>query len=570
VETNDEIKTADINLAKDLLQSILKAKKNLKMYPPNNPVYAKTAEDIYNKFRNFFENLSDFDLKIGRNELFFMGKPVYEGTGKDDNLALFFFRDGLRTLVFNEGLDQKELLEFLEILSVDFENEDVEDDLVTLLWNKSFANISYTVDESVLVDDEGYEEKAVTQAKEGVMQEENIKQAHDDTVASSEAEGPEETEGPGMPKEITVMPISEDDLKSISTEIEKNATLSNEKFFDILFDVLYMAQTIDEFKEIAKVINSAIEYSIRKGNLKTAVAVFKRIKPIAEKTESEELKKHLNIVVMYAGSSSTVKLIGKMLDSTAGVPGDVFREYVSVLGVNAIQPLITLLGELETISARKYIINALTILGKKDIGPLLKALRDDRWYVLRNIVHILRVVGNKKAVDHIVRIGRHEDIRVRKEILKTLGELGGQGVAASIKEYLNDTDKTVRITAVKALGGAKSELSKKVLMDTISEKSFLDKDYSEMRTYFEEISHWKDESTIAFLKDILNKSSLFNRSKHNELKACAIYCLGLIGDRNSLEELQKIKDSKNRLLSDYAIEAIKKIGNVRERRPKKH
>ena len=38
---------------KDIVQGVLKAKKILRMYPRNNPIYFKILTEIYEKFKNF-------------------------------------------------------------------------------------------------------------------------------------------------------------------------------------------------------------------------------------------------------------------------------------------------------------------------------------------------------------------------------------------------------------------------------------------------------------------------------------------------------------------------------------
>jgi hypothetical protein len=87
MEINEEIKAA-----KDVIQAILKSKKILRMYPANNPIYIKTLEDTYNKFKDFFYINDELQLKIKQNEIFFGSEQVYSSSEKEDNLALFFLR----------------------------------------------------------------------------------------------------------------------------------------------------------------------------------------------------------------------------------------------------------------------------------------------------------------------------------------------------------------------------------------------------------------------------------------------------------------------------------------------
>jgi HEAT repeat protein len=102
--------------------------------------------------------------------------------------------------------------------------------------------------------------------------------------------------------------------------------------------------------------------------------------------------------------------------------------------------MVKYLGELKTIRARRSVIDALIALGKKDIQALSKGLEDHRWYVVRNIIYILRKIGDKRATEYLLKTVRHADVRVRKEVIKALGELGGREVVQTLRECLNDPE----------------------------------------------------------------------------------------------------------------------------------
>jgi len=57
---NDE----DIKAAKNIIQMLLKARKNLRMYPSNNPIYTDTLEAAFEKFRAFFALKDKLILRI--------------------------------------------------------------------------------------------------------------------------------------------------------------------------------------------------------------------------------------------------------------------------------------------------------------------------------------------------------------------------------------------------------------------------------------------------------------------------------------------------------------------------
>jgi hypothetical protein len=204
MEVNEEIKEA-----KDLLQCIVKAKKTLRMYPGNNPVYVKTLDESYLKFQNFLDYKETFTLKIRQNSILYDTEQIYSNADKEDNLALFFFKDGLRELTFKKGLSHEELEEFLKIAALDFDREVMDEDIVTLLWEKDFQNIQYIVDEAFLIDseEEEYEAVAEKKVKEQVTDVDDLMRAYADGFQEEEFKG------------IAIVPLTDKDLQTLVKEL---------------------------------------------------------------------------------------------------------------------------------------------------------------------------------------------------------------------------------------------------------------------------------------------------------------------------------------------------------------
>jgi HEAT repeats len=211
------------------------------------------------------------------------------------------------------------------------------------------------------------------------------------------------------------------------------------------------------------------------------------------------------------------------------------------------------------VHARKSIIDALIILGKKDMQTLSKGLYDNRWYVVRNIIYILRKIGDKRAVEHLLKTIRHGDARVRKEVIKALGELGGREGIQTLRECLDDPEVQARIASAKAFGNIGSAVAKKIMMDKVSGKMFNDRAFEEKKEFYEVLSRWKDEEMFDFLVRILRKKAFFGRSKNYENKACSAFGLGLLGNKDALPFLYKFKDSNSKLLREFSYAAIKKL-----------
>lgn len=142
-----EISKEEFTLATEVMQAFVKTSKGFRMYLPNNPLLARFVEELKGKMGKHLSLYGDFRLDIDQFELRYKGKTVYENRDPKDSMAFKMYSDGIRFLIFNEGVEEHELCEFLEIVGKD-RPSDLDDDIVTLLWEKNLPNISY-----VLADD---------------------------------------------------------------------------------------------------------------------------------------------------------------------------------------------------------------------------------------------------------------------------------------------------------------------------------------------------------------------------------------------------------------------------------
>jgi hypothetical protein len=538
----------DIRLAKDIIQVLLKAKKTVRMYPENNPIYKKTIDDTLSRFADFFEYREDLTLKLKQNEILFDAEQIYFNPEKDDNLALFFFKDGLRELTFKKGLSQQELEEFLRIIALDFDREALDDDIVTLMWEKDFQNIKYVADEAFLVEDEDYETTAVNEVKQ--------KAADTDEVLKAYASA---FEGEDV-KDIAIINLTDKDLQLLVKEMEKDLLDKTGKIYEILFEMLFQAESTAEYEDVHRLLGEVFAYSLRLKDLKIVVDIMKRTKFLTDHPSTpENISRQMKLLLSSINSGDSIKSVGEIFDSNLDLDENVMNEYTEFLDRSAIAPFISLLGELESIHGRKIVISILIKLGRQDIQAVARGLQDHRWFVVRNIIYVLRHIGDKKAVEFLLNTVKHSDERVRKEAIKALGELKSPLALQTLRDCLSDNDPSISKAAVRALGNIGTETAKRLILEKVSGKDFRDRGFDEKRDFFEVLSHWNDHDIIDFLTRALRRRAFFGRAKNDEYRACAAHCLGLMGNKDVLPALYKLKDSKNKLLKEHVGAAIKRI-----------
>ena len=147
--------------------------------------------------------------------------------------------------------------------------------------------------------------------------------------------------------------------------------------------------------------------------------------------------------------ASNAEAIRTLVDVSATDDGA--QPVVERLCEHLMAPLIDFLAVEGDAHRRRAIIAMLGRAVRKDSRPVVAALDDPRWYLIRNLVLILKHSTNPADADPVAALASHPDARVRREVLRTLHALGEDSYAAVYLDAITDDDRTVRTAAATVL-----------------------------------------------------------------------------------------------------------------------
>ncbi|MEN8263988.1 MAG: HEAT repeat domain-containing protein [Nitrospirota bacterium] len=530
----------DVASAKDIVEGILKAKKLMRMYPANNPMHINASAGIFEKFNDFFNVHRDIAFKVTMNSLLYKDQQVYHKSDKDDNLAFFFFKDGIREISFMNGIDQQELEEFINILNIDFETDAPDDDIVTLLWDRDFKNLKYFVDQDFLGN---WEVTSDSQSSD-----EKVLSAHKDALKKK----PE--------KAVIQVELTESDFRYLADEMQKQNQPKLQKIIIILFESLYHTEETNYAREIIDIIIESIDYCIQESDFGKASYILNKLKSMAEdENRGIEGKRSLQTVYDKINSRHLIEKLSKPLDNPSDIDKEGFLAFAGHMDERSISSLIYLLGKLETIKGRYLVIDVLVQLGQQDINEVAKGLQDSSWHVVKNVAHVLGEIADPDSIALLVKTLSNSDHRVRKEVIIAIGNIRSSRTIRYLESTLTDNDKSVRLTAARTLGNTKTGDARKLLLSELSKKNFSEKDFSEKKEFYRIIAGWQEQDVKDFLIKTLNTKKFFKRAKNDENRACAAYALGLVKDIDAIKSLEIAGKSKNRVLRELSSAALKQL-----------
>src|SRR6266550_7577425 len=142
------IQTADMPFApapiEELLRLLVKAVRAQQLYLPNNPMYRTAIDALRAGFAVVWKETDELPLAVAETALTWLGAPVLLETAKSaDSLAWLFYKDGIREITFLKGVEDTDIVRFLEIVARGRKATVDDDDLVTMLWEADLTTLKY-------------------------------------------------------------------------------------------------------------------------------------------------------------------------------------------------------------------------------------------------------------------------------------------------------------------------------------------------------------------------------------------------------------------------------------------
>ena len=555
-----------VDQAKDLINTFVKTIKAFRLYPPENPTLVGFIDQVYRKFQLFLNRYHYFILKIEENKLSFRGVTLYENPDLKTSLAFQLYKDGLRELRFMEGLEEGEVDGLIDIMKRSDSINKMEDDLVTLMWEKDFIHISY------LATDEYLEEMpAIIPA--------NIEQfranlTFEPPPQSEMGDIGEETDGaevdyyeimkrvessPLVGVDRSVYFLTPDELEGLRKEVESETAPSFVfSVIDILFEILALEKSPQPYQETTGILQKLLDALITLGEFQKASELLTRVNIILNTYELKDWQVDaIRQLSDKAGEPQRIEKIGKILDKGEEIRLEEVSNYLTLLKPNSIQPLIKVLGELNNSRARRMLCEVLIEIGKGNMELIIPFIDDHRWFLVRNITYILGRMGKESALPTIQKALNHEEARVRREAIQALGIIGSSKAFDLLGKALNDQDDRNRSMAALNLARVGKKASLPALLEVVQAKDFSKRDSAEIKAFFDAIGMVGSNDAIKPLEKLLEQKSWFGMGKKDEIRLRAASALALIGTAEARSILEAGRNSKDENIRQACLQAMK-------------
>lgn len=239
------------------------------------------------------------------------------------------------------------------------------------------------------------------------------------------------------------------------------------------------------------------------------------------------------------------------------------------LGARALTPLLDALSATEDRQARRALSQIIGLYGEAAVPEIELRLRDERWFVVRNMATLLGEIRSPRPVPAIVELLVHEDGRVRRAALQALARIGGPAATAHVVRCLTSGDPELQVQAILALG-ARREATALPALEAIARGSAPAgagrprRDLEVRRYAIEALGRIGGQSALRVLADLLEGGGfwrrLFGHGEGDLIRIAAAEALAGLGGPEARRLLEAAAGGRRSAVADRCRELAATLG----------
>ena len=234
-------------------------------------------------------------------------------------------------------------------------------------------------------------------------------------------------------------------------------------------------------------------------------------------------------------------------------------ELIKKIGHPFVEPVLDRLAEEQNRQLRHYFLELLPELGDTVKDSAIKRLNDQRWYVIRNLVIVLRNLNDPSVVSSLHTILEHPHPRIRDEVLRTLIKFDDPFAKRILLREMESNDSSRCLMAITLAGITRHREASPKLVEFLSLKGLDNHTFSLKKASIQALAEIGDSSALPFIEAALKKRSILFRQKTHHLKTLIIDSLAKYPASQVTPILQNIVTTGSRGLAERASGVMKRL-----------
>ena len=556
---------AALKAASGWISQLARTLKTCRLYEARNPTVVRFREELGRSLQRVLAEHGELRFRFTSDDVFYDEESLYPARSRDDNLALAFYRDGVRAINFIPGIEPSELQQLIDcVLQVTGQNQ-TDDDLITLLWEIQLPHVEvdYVPSEGDAGGEPGKDDDSplLPWPTAASVEEGSTTSAAAETDATGSTGTPRSDDWSAGESTIEIEAGYEELQSMAASELQRyrgeyeaeHQVAAASTALGVAQAYLAAAASEDDRSELGRFLPRALRQAVAHGRWLEARETLMLLRQTG--TDEWSAETFVQELLQPISIASAVELLDRQ--DTPQV-----LEFVALareLGEPAVDWLNLVLAELQDKRHRKQITEAIADLCRGNPERLAPWISDPRWFVVRNVVQILGSIGGPGVVGLLRSASRHSDIRVRQDVVAALASVELRYSRAVLLKLLEGADARIFSAVLHQLSGERDSATARFLVQMLQDPDFEQRPAEEKRAIHLALSSVAGDEVVSDLEAELHKGSWFAGGPDDQRRAIA-RILGRIGTPLARMVLERGAQSRRTPLRKACEEALAGMG----------
>ncbi len=495
-----------VKALEDLLVTLRRSSKDLAFYPPEHPLLKASLEKAVSRLRTTLGTRGSLPISVSRAGFSFEGRPVGQENRQLAAMAGELFARRIQQILFLQDVGMEDLGAFLQMITSDPKHLLQQGGPTKVLAGRGVLRIQVTE----------MDFRRLSEAKD---------------AAARPADSAEKAREKGTHPEATgqLLPLSKRDQEDSSVETVLPALASqSEPTVEALIRRLEQeaaSGTPAGYEWTASRLETAAGRAVSEDRLKDTVAIlWVFLQHRQANTLGAPLRERAAKAVETIAAGNTVPYLVDHLRTEAGASAEDLAAVLIGLGGRVIPPLLGLAtGDQGAVRGRLVAILArLSEVAQAELSRALRgADRDQACY----LAPILGEIGGEVGVALLGSLFRHQDVRVRREVVRQVGRIRETSAQRLLLQALRDPEPAVLELAVGLVGSARVKPAIPTLLRLAGQRVLAGRPFVVRKSAVTALGAIGDPGSVSTLAGVLRTRTWFKRAAGNQLRLAAAQAL---------------------------------------------
>jgi HEAT repeat protein len=547
-----------VTQVEELVRTMSKGLRAFQMYLPNNPIYQRAEQAIQQAFLPIWSSTRQLGLSVVETDLVWEEQVVYHQPNKGESLAWMLYKDGMRFLTLRPGVEDEEMVRFLQLVTrARLLPSDAADDLLTLLWEQDFQAIDYQfaeiISDSLTVLDPQATDMAIRQdpAAQAAVHEEIQTDAADKLSAGLDLDD----------FDSTLYFLDEKEIAQLKREVDLEYTRDERRAaLEALLDIFELQPATVVREEILAIFEALFPNLLNRGEFRTVAGLLREFRTVAQRVTAldPQLRDRLQSFQARLSEPDILSQLLQSLEEAQAMPTDEdVGEVLGELHAEGLETMLTFLPSLTRPAIRGILESSVDRLATAHTDVVLSILGRSESPALVGAAGLCGRLELQVAVPLLDRLITHRDGAVRLATVEALSLIGSAGALTALERALDDADRTIRLAAVTTIAAKGYRAALRRLEAAVLGKGPRELERAEKRQFFEAYAVVAGAAALPVLSNILEPRGFLRRKESSETRTCAAYAIGRLQSPAARAVLERIQQDKDLPVRNAALRALR-------------